>query len=466
MRHSKGGGGQNRKVLAFYRVNFNFIPPFQVLCDADIIHEAMKKDLYLKQTLPNMLSASAQPVVTSCVISDLRGRGNEYSSAAVFAKRATRLPCNHEGTLPAVDCLLRRLESHADPKVFVAAANRAILKQIASIPGIPLISIMNQTKLALRPPNKATLDHILLAEKSKTMAISDADKALLARVTEAEKASKPIRTIARRHRKAKGPNPLSVKKSRKPLETNKNQKIDNCVLPREVSDQNEHSTKSQLDNSKLNSKTAGECAVSEERNQPSSNGKRNRRRRRQSSNTAAVDNAKLLESKDLRDKGTLSPPRKVRRKDTDISSSGPVAVDKMTDPATIREDVHLKQSRSQGSENGVNGKHVGFMSVNSLKTADRYDEEERHVALQNAPGATCVSDRPIRKSDTKEQTTSPKRDTVETCVATVNTETSERKYGLRATTDSGEQTPRLEQDVAKRKKQRKNRRRRPQKTGR
>lgn len=437
MLRSKRSSGQYRKILAFYRLNFNYIPPFQVLCDSDIIHEALKKGLYLKQTLPNMLSASAQPVVTSCVISDLRRRGNEYSSAALFAKRATRLPCNHEGTLPAVDCLLHCLESNSGPKVFMAAANRAMVNRMASIPGIPLISILNQTKLTLRPPSKASLNYVLRRERSKTMAISDADKVLLARVAEAEKAHKPTLGNNRRHKRAKGPNPLSVKKSKKPPEMKK--KI------------------------KAGANATSEYAVSVEKNKESPGGKRNGKRTGQSSNLTSVNNAKVLESKDLGHADTPSRPSKIRRKDTGFSFSGQVSGGKTSKPSAMEEDIPRKYSRTQRLENRVNEKCDKFISMPSLKAAVRDDQEEKHSVAENPQGAKFVSESPAAQCDVVEKITSPKTETVETGETSIVLERKHGKGWLGVKSSAVEEESKFEHDVVKRKKQRKNRRRRPQK---
>lgn len=213
MRRGKGGAGYNRKVLTFYRINFSYTPPYQVLCDGDIIHESLNNSLFIKQSLPTLLDASAYPVVTNCVIKDLRQRGPSHSNAALFAKRCTRVECVHEGVSNPVECIFKRLEKSPHGKLMVAVANGMLLRKIASTPGIPLISIQNKSKIFLRAPSKASLDTVQNSEKAKLKTFGDADRALLEQINAGEKSNKSEKIIKRRKKKAKGPNPLSIKRS-------------------------------------------------------------------------------------------------------------------------------------------------------------------------------------------------------------------------------------------------------------
>ncbi|CAN8073213.1 unnamed protein product [Agarophyton chilense] len=102
-----------------------------------------------------------------------------------------------------------------DTKIMVAVADVELLTQLRHIPGVPLISILNSTKLVLKPPTKATLDFVRENEKAKTQTISDRDKSLLEQIKAMERATRPERKTIKKKRRAKGPNPLSVKKSNK-----------------------------------------------------------------------------------------------------------------------------------------------------------------------------------------------------------------------------------------------------------
>ncbi|KAI0562518.1 rRNA-processing protein Fcf1/Utp23 [Gracilaria domingensis] len=256
--------------------------------------------MYIKQSLPNILNAPAQPAVTSCVLEDLRSRGSEFSSAALFAKRVFRLPCAHDDKLDAAACILQLLRNASEAKIMIAAANVDLLKQLTRIPGIPLISIFNGTKLVVRPPNRPTLDYVRNNEKIKTQAISDRDKSLLERIKRDERAKRPQRTIIRKKRRAKGPNPLSVKRSKKQSRTKTGElkeRRDNCE------DEENHSTPSRLEMSTISDSVSGK------RNK-SAGGKRKRERRVASREEDGKDNNE-----------DILPPSKARRRQIPVSNS-------------------------------------------------------------------------------------------------------------------------------------------------
>lgn len=215
-----GTGNKTRKILALYRVNYGFEPPYTVLVDGPIIQEALTNELYLKHSIPQLLGASTHIVVTACVVTWLRQQGESHSAAALFAKRAARIPCVHEGqqdeTTTITECLTSKLRFRkGDEKLMLASADRALLVALANVPGIPVISVAKNNKLVLRPPTRYTLDSIAKQEMAKSTVLSAADQALVNKAREAERAEREAKRPTRSRRKrAKGPNPLAVKKSK------------------------------------------------------------------------------------------------------------------------------------------------------------------------------------------------------------------------------------------------------------
>lgn len=218
MRSGSSKGNNARKVLSFYRVNFGFDPPFQVLLDAEMMYTAIKNNLYIKHALPTLLNASSHIVVTSCIVRALREAGESRSSAALFAKRATRIPCAHEGKKSALDCIKSRLTTPFETKLMLGSNDTALFTALGAIPGIPLISTVNDSKLVLRPPTKSTLDYIQNCQSTQGALLTGADKVLVDRVRAKEQELKDARrTSIHKRKRAKAPNPLSVKKSKKKM---------------------------------------------------------------------------------------------------------------------------------------------------------------------------------------------------------------------------------------------------------
>lgn len=212
MRTGSTKGNNARKVLSFYRVNFGYEPPYRVLLDADMVQTSIANNLFIKNTLPNLLNATAYVVVTACVVRTLREAGETHSSASLFAKRATRIPCTHEGKKSAADCIKSRMITPFEYKLLLASNDTALIAALATTPGIPLISLINNTKLVLRPPTKFTLQYVRDSQSVEERSLNESDKALIERVRAEKKAAVNPNRVVRKHKRAKAPNPLSVKK--------------------------------------------------------------------------------------------------------------------------------------------------------------------------------------------------------------------------------------------------------------
>lgn len=222
MRTARGRGNDARKILTYYSINFDVHPPFQVLCDGPIISLSIRNNLYLKQSLPRLLGNTAYPVVTNCVVSELKSLGEEFSGAALFAKRLTRIPCAndtcHELEGNASGCILARLRKQDDMRLMLATNDTDIMRSLTTVAGVPLITVENQTKLVLRPPGRETLDYVRRMEGNRGTVVSASDRAFLKKVHAEAVARIPQKTQRREQKKrkrAKGPNPLSVRKAKR-----------------------------------------------------------------------------------------------------------------------------------------------------------------------------------------------------------------------------------------------------------
>lgn len=227
MRVASGKGNDAHKILTYYRVNYSIRPPYRVLCDGALIHNALSKKLYLRDALPALLKATAQAVVTRCVHEELRALGEPTEGAAMFAKRLTRVPCVHDGgTVPAVECVAAALHDRNKKGYLVATNDQGLLKLLRKEPGVPVVRIAADGKFVLVPPSKATLEQVGAMEASKAgVRRPDEVKKLeedRQRVLE-RRAQRKAERATKKRKRPKGPNPLSVKKSKKPRLTKKSQ---------------------------------------------------------------------------------------------------------------------------------------------------------------------------------------------------------------------------------------------------
>jgi U3 small nucleolar RNA-associated protein 23 len=244
MRVASGKGNDARKILTYYRVNYSIQPPYRVLCDGALIHHALSKKLYLRDSLPVLLKATAQAVVTRCVHEELRALGEPTEAAAMFAKRLTRIPCVHgEGTISAVECVAATLRNGNPRGYFIATNDAGLRKLLRREPGVPVVRIASDGKFVLVPPSKATLDQVGEMEARKA-GVQRPDELKKVEEIEQKRIANRMERSAKRaatRKRPKGPNPLSVKKSKKARVSPRHARDDSAAVssgngPAEASD--------------------------------------------------------------------------------------------------------------------------------------------------------------------------------------------------------------------------------------
>lgn len=214
MRVANGKGNAAKKVLTYYRVNFGLKAPYNILCDGGIIHIALTQSLYLRDALPTLFGCAARPVVTLCVLEELRSLGDATSAAALFAKRLGRTMCRHEGRIGAADCVLAAAEGVG----VVATNDAAVMRKVRAMPGVAVVGIVGEGKFVLMPPGGETIEKVREMEGRK-VGVQRPDEV---RKIEEEKArvmalrrERKEERDSKKKKRPKGPNPLSMKKSKK-----------------------------------------------------------------------------------------------------------------------------------------------------------------------------------------------------------------------------------------------------------
>ncbi|XP_064400232.1 rRNA-processing protein UTP23 homolog [Halichondria panicea] len=199
---------QAKKILTFYKRNFGLREPFQVIVDGTFSQAALVGKILIKEQLPKYLGGEVQLVTTRCVISELSSLGNKLSGAMHIARRFKLRKCTHSGTLPAADCILALIGSDNPHHYLVASQDQDMRRKLRHLPGVPLMHIIRNT-IVLEKPSDSTLDKAEDLTQSKM----DSSSQVLDRLTPTSEQTKP--TVRQRKKITKGPNPLSVKKSKK-----------------------------------------------------------------------------------------------------------------------------------------------------------------------------------------------------------------------------------------------------------
>lgn len=147
---------------------------------------------------------------------ELRGLGAEYTATRQACKRYALHSCGHDdGSPSAADCLLSQIQNANSEHFFVATQDRGLQRQAKNLPGGAVI-FASVNGVHLDSPSEAQRNHGMRHQEAQQLPgqVERRSKQLNDLLeTEDKPQAKPHTSagIFRRNR-AKGPNPLSIKK--------------------------------------------------------------------------------------------------------------------------------------------------------------------------------------------------------------------------------------------------------------
>lgn len=231
---------QYRKLMHAYALTFHFRAPYQVLLSSTLIRDAARFKMQLGHMLSNTLHGEIKPMITQCCIRHLYdavpepGQERDKEQWIEVAKQAERRRCGHhelETPLSELECI----QSVLDPKgsgtnkhrYVVATQDRDVRAAMREVAGVPLVYI-NRSVMVMEPMAGRSAEVREAEEKSKVRAglksrrgaevVSSGEKRK-ADDDDGDEEMKDGETAAAPKRKKpkgpSGPNPLSVKKSKK-----------------------------------------------------------------------------------------------------------------------------------------------------------------------------------------------------------------------------------------------------------
>ncbi|XVF57677.1 hypothetical protein PTKIN_Ptkin07bG0001300 [Pterospermum kingtungense] len=236
---------RHRKAVRFFSVCFGFRQPFKVLCDGTFIHHLLHNDLTpADEALSNCLSSSVKLFTTSCVLAELKKLGASQSASFQAACKLAIARCDHEKRVGAEACIAEVIGEHNSEHFFVATQDADLRKKLQKVPNAPLIFGLRNA-LFLEQPSKFQREFVKSSEEKRLHMTQKESKALEKRTTsvsanaDTEDPSdeeglgchnpglqphntrnysgkeRDVRDRVRfKRKKAKGPNPLSVKKKK------------------------------------------------------------------------------------------------------------------------------------------------------------------------------------------------------------------------------------------------------------
>ena len=94
-----------------------------------------------KDILPKLLGVTeVKTFVTGCVMSELRGLGEEYAGTAAAARKVMLVKCGHDNDrLSAADCIMSVTKGGNGDHFFVATQDSKLRMELRSCIGVPIM---------------------------------------------------------------------------------------------------------------------------------------------------------------------------------------------------------------------------------------------------------------------------------------------------------------------------------------
>ncbi|XP_030046066.1 rRNA-processing protein UTP23 homolog [Microcaecilia unicolor] len=206
---------QAKKTLSFYKYNFGFRPPLQVMLDGTFCQAALTNKIQIKEQLPKYLMGDVQLCTTSCVLKELESLGKELYGAKLIAQRFQVRNCSHlKNPVGGSVCLLSMLGESNPHHYFIATQDQALAGKVKKKAGVPLLFIIQNT-MVLDKPSPKSVAFAQTAQEGQLMPVHHRTS------VEHLKEEQGMTKYERRGKKRKqpsGPNPLSCLKKKKKQE--------------------------------------------------------------------------------------------------------------------------------------------------------------------------------------------------------------------------------------------------------
>lgn len=218
-----------KKTINYYRYIFKFEAPFKIIVDGNFIAVAHKKKFDMKEALSKALDEKVHLVIPTCVFRELQSIEDKIPGITSIISEYKIEECPHNQMEP-VNCIRSYIGKRNNTKYFVATQDKFLRSMLRKVPGVPLI-FFDQNMILIDKLSSASLaaserrEELKEDPKKKEKKVLNEKKKeikefLLQEVRQSKRYKERIeeyklnRVMGRIKKKAKGPNPLSVKKKR------------------------------------------------------------------------------------------------------------------------------------------------------------------------------------------------------------------------------------------------------------
>jgi len=218
-----------KKTLNFYKYIFKFDSPFKVIIDGNFAAMALNKKFEMKSSLEKLLGEKVVLIIPSCIFKEVQSIENKIPGLLKLLSQYKIEECSH-GLLSPTNCIRDYIGNKNQSKYFVATQDNFLRIQLRNIPGVPLI-FFEQNMLLMDKPSKRSIEASERREDLKEDPQKKEKKILNEKKEEIKdflvaefKESKYYKRKQEEYKlnklmgyirkKAKGPNPLSIKKKK------------------------------------------------------------------------------------------------------------------------------------------------------------------------------------------------------------------------------------------------------------
>lgn len=200
-----------------YERGFGFRAPYQILLDASFCLSSLRHKFDAKERFTTVLGAASRLLVSACVMDELRRLAREnpedhiFTGAPFLARRMELRRCRHEPALSGTECIKSLLGEDNQFHYGVASDDEGLKEIVRRTAGVPLI-YMERVFPLLETPGRVTLEALARKEQAR-LHVHPIEAAVIQKEFGPLAAEEPSKKYKKK--KARGPNPLAVKKPTK-----------------------------------------------------------------------------------------------------------------------------------------------------------------------------------------------------------------------------------------------------------
>ena len=216
-----------KKTLNFYRFIFKFDSPYKIIIDGNFAAMALNKKFEMKTSLEKLLDEKIILIIPSCIFKEVQSIESKIPGLLKLLSQYKIEQCKHS-PMSATNCIRDYIGKKNNSKYFVATQDNFLRVQLRKVPGVPLI-FFEQNMLLMDKPSRISIEASERREnlkedpkKKEKKELNEKKNEISDFLVEEFKNSKYYKRkqeefklnklMGKIRKKAKGPNPLSVKK--------------------------------------------------------------------------------------------------------------------------------------------------------------------------------------------------------------------------------------------------------------